>query len=394
MAYPCGIGINDFEKCGAGKKCDPDTNECINPCADQATRDSYGLNGNGTWYQNDPDQPQYGECIQGVGANNPQQGNGQQQVNVNNSKSFSKKSLPTTNRFCLCAIDVGCGPTPPPVVEDLEFNILVLTSIVNKRNRKKVSVSLFGPRGKLPIPLPPSQNRRCEFPLFTISTPWKTRDDNNAICVEGPCCKSEANNPRKVGLQTECPTDIVSACEYLLEDTASFKNGKFTGYGENTAGCEHLSFWCSHHKGSWTSNSFRGRVPEIFDIQIDDYGAWTGFSVKTSAPPEGTTYEINIYGHQGQQGRCSPDINLWVHETNKFKTDNVRLTDSISYDSWNDSWFHDYDNKCPSTQGGPDPDFLKGKGPAEKLLGVITILPDGTWTLTNKGRPVDGGFGV
>ena len=77
---------------------------------------------------------------------------------------------------------------------------------------------------------------------------------------------------------------------------------------------------------------------------------------KTSAPPEGTTYEINVYGHQGQQGRCSPDINLWVHETKKFKTDNVRLTDSLAY---GDTWFHDHDSKCPNTQGGPDPDFLK-----------------------------------
>ena len=68
-----------------------------------------------------------------------------------------------------------------------------------------------------------------------------------------------------------------------------------------------------------TNDSFKGKVPEIFDIQIDDYGAWTGFSVKTSAPPEGTTYEINVYGHQGQQGRCSPDINLWVHETKNLK---------------------------------------------------------------------------
>ena len=133
--------------------------------------------------------------------------------------AFLKKSLPTTNRFCLCAIDVGCGPAPAPVAEDLEFNILVLTSIVNKRNRERRTVSLFGPRGK-PSPLPASQNRRCEWPLFTISTPWKTRDDNNAICVEGPCCKKdEANNPRTVGSGTaECPMSILSACEYLLEE--------------------------------------------------------------------------------------------------------------------------------------------------------------------------------
>ena len=59
----------------------------------------------------------------------------------------------------------------------------------------------------------------------------------------------------------ECPMSILSACEYLLEEVAlNSTNGKFTGYGENTAGCEHLSYWCSHHKGSWTNDSFKGKV--------------------------------------------------------------------------------------------------------------------------------------
>jgi len=385
MAYPCGIGINDFEKCGGGKKCDPDTNECINPCTDQATRDSYGLNGNGTWYQNDPDKPQFGECIQGVGANNPQQGNGQQQVNVDNSNSFSKKSLPTTNRFCLCAIDVGCGPAPAPVAEDLEFNIALIASYYFRRRPGKPSVPEWGPSSKC-TNLRGKTLTKGQWPLFTATTPWKTRDDNGEICVEGQCCKNGPNGPaREVGaFAKECPPEFVNGIDEIAGMNAFQVNGIFQGWGENTAGCEHMTWYGSTNFQCWYNGSFSGRVPEIFDINLEDYGAWSGFKIKASTPPAGSTYEINIYGRRGYMYN-SVKYKLWVHEDKKDKTDDVVINRAIM-GGRECTMSAPTETRCPNILGGPNPDDADIKsecGETERLVGVITILPDGSWTLTD-----------
>lgn len=395
--YPCGIGENDLEKCGPGLKCGDDgisDGYCVNPCATQAIRNSYGLNGNGTWYQNDPDKPQFGECIQGVGANNAQQGNGQQQTNSNNSNSFSKKSLPTTNRFCLCAIDVGCGPAPAPVAEDLEFNIALIAAYAIKRRPGKPPEPQWGEASKCrDLSRAGVRLTKGQWPLFTATTPWKTRDDNGEICVEGQCCKNGANGPARevdVGGATakECPPDFLYSLDQITQFSAFQTNGIFQGWGENTAGCEHMSwygttnFQCWH--GSTTHNEFAGRVPEIFDINLDDYGAWSGFKIKSATPPAGSTYEINIYGRRGYMYN-TVKYKLWVHEDKKDKTDDVIIKRAI-LGGGECTMSAPTSTKCPNVLGGPNPgdaDIKSICDDTERLVGVITILPDGTWTLTD-----------
>ena len=162
-------------------------------------------------------------------------------------------------------------------------------------------------------------------------------------------------------------------------------NGIFQGWGENTAGCEHMSWYGSTNFQCWYNGSFSGRVPEIFDINLEDYGAWSGFKIKTSTPPAGSTYEINIYGRRGYMYN-GLKYKLWVHEDKKDKTDDVIITRAI-LGGGECTMSAPTENKCPNILGGPNPDDADIKsecGAVERLVGVITILPDGTWTLTDK----------
>lgn len=389
MSWPCGIGSNDLEKCGAGKKCDNGT--CVNPCETAAYRAQYGLAGNGTWYQNDPDKPEYETCLRGVGG----QGNSNTQGNQNStSNSTNARQADTTNRFCLCAIDVGCGPAPPEPAVGLVFNIMWQTGNFN-RNYFRTRGD-FGPEARCR-----AGNYSCDRPRVTLAAMWLKRDDNNKICVEGPCCKNGGDkngaiNPRTSGGQPECPSgDAVQQCGNL-----GTVNGVRATYGPNAKGCEVLEFYCENVRSCFSDGSYgadySAGIKKLFDIDEKEFGGFSAWKATFDSPPKGETYDMNIYGHTGELGSCPG--RLWVHEMTKDKTASMktgsfsnpgggkqRQTNSYSW-SYSDpprspweSPFEAYHHCATIANGGPDTKTFPGQ-PA--LLATITVLPDATWTIT------------
>jgi len=388
--FPCGkVGSSDLEKCGKGLKCVSGT--CVDPCADAAARKSNGMAGNGTWYQNDPKLAEYGKCVKGVGSNNSQQSNSQSSQNVKNSNEINKLQNPNTNRFCLCAIDVGCGPKPPEPPTGLVFNIMHLIADNNK-NTPTRDKGKFGPPTRCK-----AGRQLCDRPRVTIAAMWLKRDDNKEICVEGACCKNGGNgvsatDPRKtLGGQAECPCgEVTTECPEVL--WGNTKNGIAQTYGPNTKGCEALEFYCESVLACVSSGSFSYGIQDLFDIGPEDFGGWTGFKVTTNQPPEGETYEINVYGHTGELGGCRGKV--WVHEMTKDKTNSldVKAFNGAGPPRQEGTWSYPSGYKgpisktnpdpytlCGNTMGGPDPKALPGQA---ALLATITILPDTTWTIS------------
>ena len=394
--FPCGIGQNDLEKCGAGLKCDPDSNTCLDPCVSAAIRQAYNVGGMGTWYQNDPVKPDYKKCVQGVGSSSGASQNSQgNNVNVPASNALNKRQNDNTNRFCLCAIDVGCGPAPPEPAVGLVFNIMHLTPNYNSKGHSNRTYGDYGPAAKCT-----GGNYSCDRPRITIAAMWLKRDDNKEICVEGACCKNggdglhKATDPRITPAgQVECPCgDGVQDCSEVL--AGNVKNGIAQTYGVNTKGCEALEFYCENINSCYYSGAFSNGVMNLFDIGPTDFGGFTAFKVTTTSPPKGETYEINIYGHTGEKGGCKGKV--WVHEMTKDKTNSldVKSFRSAGPPRQEGNWSYPRSapsatnpnsyTLCASTIGGPDPKALvdaNGSG-AAALLATITILPDATWTIS------------
>jgi|TARA_R110000824_G_scaffold400171_2_gene607135 hypothetical protein len=394
LGLPCGIGKNDLEKCGPGLKCEAIPglgNSCINPC-ESGGMEGFGgeggatSGGRATWYQNDPDKPNYGECIQGVGGSTSS-GSQSSTSNVPASNTLNTRQDANANRFCLCAIDVGCGPAPAgPPAGELVFNIMWLTPSYNTRD------AVFGDYGDFGSGAQCSHgNYNCDRPRVTLAAMWLKRDDNNEICVEGPCCKNggdgtKAIDPRvtKAG-DKECPSGSADQeCSNILPGNT--KNGVAQTFGPNTKGCEALEFYCDNVVSCYRTAAFSNGVQDLFDIGPDDFGGFSAFKATVSTPPEGETYELNVYGHSGEKGQCKGKV--WVHEMTKDKTNSlgVKSFSSAGPPRQEDAsgWrYQEAPNNpytyCSTTIGGPNPKALVGQA---ALLATITLLPDGTWTIS------------
>ena len=438
LGQPCQNGSSDREKCGDSLICnavghkyydsvDP-LNTCINPCDPYAgmmesspepyTSRPPGMGNDNRYYQGDPNKPNYDECIKGVGAATQNStstktgtsvGTGQGKINTLNSQKTSQRQENTKNRFCLCPVDDGCiDPVTPPTTPagpELEFNFLWIVGNI-ARNDDTRDWYEFGREANCK-----SGTQLIDRPRITASTPWAKRKDNSQICVEGNCCKdgpgpgrgewdcgskiqdgwtpaadTDTSREAQEGYYSGQGDDLYS-CKYYFDPAnggPGLTNGTVSTLGPNVDGCEHFEFYCGQAVPCVEANEmFPPEVKDAFDISSRDFGGYVAFKVKVEIPPQGETREVFLHYHVGTRGAGGSKARMWVNELTKGQQDYATVSSAMRGNpgqmgtySWDFGW-----DLCSSTTGGPNPTNPKFAGDSEATIGVLTVLPDGTWTV-------------
>ena len=421
LNQPCQTGSNDYERCGNGLVCNKlghkyydsllNFNICHNPCNENrslATRPPGVGNGN-TYYQNNPNKPDYDKCIKGVGSGTQNNsgttaGTGQGKSNIKNSQKISQRQEDGTNRFCLCPVDIGCKPEVVKPKKGLEFNFMWIVGNV-ARNDDTRDWYEFGRDAKCK-----TGPKLIDRPRITASTPWAKRDDNGEICVEGNCCKDgpgpgrgnfDCGTKRKDGWTAASPTDTsresqqgfywgsgeaaYSCDEYFASYGPGIKNGAVQTQGPNTEGCEHFEFYCESALPCWRDSMFSAPIKDAFDISSREFGGYWAAKVSVQIPPQGETHEVFLHYHIGIRGAGGSKARMWVNELTKGQQDFGIVSSAVSSKAnprqsgsykWDDNW-----DLCSNTTGGPNPTNPNFKGDVQATIGVLTVMPDGTWTV-------------
>ena len=423
----CMDGSDDYEKCGNGLICNKSghkyydsgvkSNTCDNPCRqpwNTSTRAAApdGFGSDNKYYQNNPNRTEYDKCIKGVGASTQNStststgtttGTGQGKNNIEKSQGINQRQG-LINRFCLCVVDVGCvAPVVKPKA-DLVFNFMWIVGNIARSDDTRDWYE-FGRDAKCK-----GGTQLIDRPRITASTPWAKREDNDQICVEGQCCKDgpgpsrspwDCGTEQKAGWVAADPADTsrkaqmgfysgqgddLYSCQYWFDAAnggGGIKNGAVATMGANTKGCEHFEFYCGIAIPCWRDRMFTSEVKEAFDISSKNFGGYTAFKVEVSIPPKGETREVFLHYHLGTRGAGGSKARMWVHEMTKDQRDYATVNSSMTGNprqsgayKWDFAW-----DLCSNTTGGPNPTNPEFDGDKQATIGVLTVLPDGTWTV-------------